>query len=42
MAFKRLQRRASQIEDMETKRSFLYLHYWNAALSHAAKEHKLI
>ncbi|MDR3122977.1 MAG: hypothetical protein LBU16_04265 [Treponema sp.] len=42
MAFKRLQRRASRIDDIEVNRSFLTRHYWNAALGRAAKEHKLI
>ncbi|MDR0600086.1 MAG: hypothetical protein LBG84_08405 [Treponema sp.] len=42
IAFKRLQRRASRIDDNETKRSFLSFHYWNSALTAAAKEHKLI
>jgi tetratricopeptide (TPR) repeat protein len=42
LAFKRLQRRASRIDDNQTKRSFLSLHYWNGALEAAAKEHKLI
>jgi tetratricopeptide (TPR) repeat protein len=42
MAFKRLQRRASRIDDIEVNRAFLARHYWNAALSRAAKEHKLI
>jgi tetratricopeptide (TPR) repeat protein len=42
MAYKRLQRRASRIDDTETNRSFLSRHYWNGALSRAAKEHKLI
>ncbi|MDR2495303.1 MAG: hypothetical protein LBD24_08795 [Spirochaetaceae bacterium] len=42
MAFRRLQRRANRIDDMETKRVFLTLHYWNGTLSAAAKEHKLI
>jgi hypothetical protein len=42
MAFKRLQRRASRIDDIEVNRAFLSRHYWNAALSRAAKEHKLI
>jgi tetratricopeptide (TPR) repeat protein len=42
LAFKRLQRRASRIEDNETKRAFLFTHYWNSALASAAKEHKLI
>ncbi len=42
MAFKRLQRRASQIDDIETKRAFLSLNRWNKALGEAAKHHKLI
>jgi tetratricopeptide (TPR) repeat protein len=42
LAFKRLQRRASRIDDNRTKRSFLSLHYWNGALEAAAREHKLI
>jgi hypothetical protein len=42
LAFKRLQRRASRIEDNETKRAFLFTHYWNSALVSEAKEHKLI
>ncbi|MFP3043821.1 hypothetical protein LQZ19_18570 [Treponema primitia] len=42
MAYKRLQRRASRIDDAEINRSFLSRHYWNGALSRAAKEHKLI
>jgi tetratricopeptide (TPR) repeat protein len=42
LAFKRLQRRASRIDDTQTKRSFLSFHYWNGALEIAAKEHKLI
>ena len=42
LAFKRLQKRASRIDDNETKRSFLFTHYWNSALTAAAKEHKLI
>ena len=42
MAFKHLQSRASHITDMETKRSFLSLHYWNNALQKAAKKHNLI
>jgi tetratricopeptide (TPR) repeat protein len=42
MAFKRLQRRASRIDDIEVNRAFLTRHYWNSALSRAAKEHKLI
>jgi tetratricopeptide (TPR) repeat protein len=42
MAFKRLQSRASRIDDPETKHSYLSLHHWNSALSLAAKKHKLI
>ena len=42
MAFKRLQRRASRIEDVETRRQFLFQSRWNSALSLAAKEFKLI
>jgi hypothetical protein len=42
LAFKRLQSRASHIDDIETKRSFLSLNYWNNALGQAAKHHKLI
>ncbi|MDR2259305.1 MAG: tetratricopeptide repeat protein [Treponema sp.] len=42
MAFKRLQRRASRIDDVEIRRDFLSLPRWNGALSLAAKEYKLI
>jgi tetratricopeptide (TPR) repeat protein len=42
MAFKRLQRRASRIDDVETRRDFLSLPRWNSALSLAAREYKLI
>jgi tetratricopeptide (TPR) repeat protein len=42
MAFKRLQRRASRIDDLEVRRDFLSLPRWNSALSLAAKEYKLI
>jgi hypothetical protein len=42
LAFKRLQSRASRIDDLETKRAFLSLNYWNKALGQAAKQHKLI
>jgi hypothetical protein len=42
MAYKRLQRRATRIDDIETNKAFLSCHYWNGALSQAAKEHKLI
>jgi hypothetical protein len=42
MAFKRLQSRASRIDDPDIWSSFLNLHYWNSALGEAAKKHKLI
>jgi hypothetical protein len=42
MAFKRLQRRASRIDDIETRKTFLSQPRWNGALSLAAKEYKLI
>jgi tetratricopeptide (TPR) repeat protein len=42
IAFKRLQKRASRIDDNETKRAFLSQNRWNNALSAAAKEHNLI
>jgi tetratricopeptide (TPR) repeat protein len=42
MAVKRLQRRASRIDDPETKRNFLNLNHWNRALGLVAKEYKLI
>jgi tetratricopeptide (TPR) repeat protein len=42
MAYNRLQRRASRIDDAEINRAFLFRHYWNGALSRVAKEHKLI
>jgi tetratricopeptide (TPR) repeat protein len=42
MAFKRLQRRASRIDDIETRREFLSLPRWNAALGLAARDCKLI
>jgi tetratricopeptide (TPR) repeat protein len=42
MAFKRLQRRASRIGDSQIRRAYLSENYWNAALSLAAKEYKLI
>jgi tetratricopeptide (TPR) repeat protein len=42
IAFKRLQRRATRIDDIEVNRAFLSRNYWNAALSRAAREHKLI
>ncbi|MDR1319764.1 MAG: hypothetical protein LBJ90_09070 [Treponema sp.] len=42
IAFKRLQRRASRIDDIETRRRYLSQPRWNSALSAAAKEFKLI
>ena len=42
LAFKRLQRRASRIDDIETRRQFLSRPRWNGELSCAAKEFKLI
>jgi hypothetical protein len=42
MAYKRLQRRASRIDDIETRRQFLSQPRWNGALSLAAREFKLI
>jgi tetratricopeptide (TPR) repeat protein len=42
MAFKRLQRRASRIDDIEVRRDFLSLPRWNNALSLAARDYKLI
>jgi tetratricopeptide (TPR) repeat protein len=42
MAFKRLQRRASKIDDAEIKQAFLSLPRWNNALYQAAREHRLI
>jgi hypothetical protein len=42
MAFKRLQIRASRIDDIETKRAYLSMNHWNRALGQAAKRHKLI
>ncbi|MDR2178329.1 MAG: hypothetical protein LBP20_09875 [Treponema sp.] len=41
-AFKRLQRRASRIDDPRIRQSYLTQPYWNGALSLAAREHKLI
>lgn len=40
MAFKRLQHRASRIDDIETRRQFLSQPYWNNALMQAAKKFK--
>ncbi|GHV90977.1 hypothetical protein AGMMS50268_14800 [Spirochaetia bacterium] len=42
MAFKRLQRRASHIDEVETRRAYLSQPRWNSALSLAAREYKLI
>ena len=42
MAFKRLQRRAGRIEDIETRRQYLNGSIWNRELSLAAKEFMLI
>lgn len=42
LAFKRLQRRASRIDDIETRRQFLSQPRWNGELSCAAREHRLI
>jgi tetratricopeptide (TPR) repeat protein len=42
MAFKRLQRRASRIEDVETRRQYLNGTRWNRELCLAAREFKLI
>jgi tetratricopeptide (TPR) repeat protein len=42
VAFKRLQRRSSHIDNIDTRRNFLSKHYWNKLLYAAAKEYKLI
>jgi len=42
MAFKRLQRRACRIEDVETRHQYLNGNRWNRELCQAAKEFKLI
>jgi hypothetical protein len=42
MAFKRLQRRSSRIDDIEIRKTFLSQPRWNGALTLAAKEYKLI
>ncbi|MDR0719958.1 MAG: hypothetical protein LBF78_10005 [Treponema sp.] len=42
MGFKRLQRRASRIDDTPARQSYLSANYWNRALTLAAKEYKLI
>lgn len=41
-AFKRLQKRASRIEDAELQRQYLTANYWNGLLCGAAKLHYLI
>ncbi|MDR0998484.1 MAG: hypothetical protein LBL70_05395 [Treponema sp.] len=42
MAFKRLQRRSSRIDDIDVRKAFLSQPRWNGALTLAAKEYKLI
>jgi hypothetical protein len=42
MAFKRLQRRASRVDGVEDRRSFLSEQYWNKILFNTAKDYKLI
>ena len=42
MALKRLHRRASRIDDMETRQAFLNLPRWNNALQLVARENKLV
>jgi hypothetical protein len=42
MAFKRLQRRASRIDDPKIRQAYLTQPRWNGALSLAAREHRLI
>jgi tetratricopeptide (TPR) repeat protein len=42
IAFHRLQRRSSHIDEIETRRGFSYNQYWNKMLFASAKEHKLI
>ncbi len=42
MAFKRMQRRASRIDDIETRRQYLKGPRWNRELYNTAKEFKLI
>jgi tetratricopeptide (TPR) repeat protein len=42
IAFKRLRTRASNIDDIETRRAYLSLNYWNNAMSQAARAHRLI
>ncbi|MDR1177702.1 MAG: hypothetical protein LBK64_02620 [Spirochaetaceae bacterium] len=42
ISFNRLQKRASRIDDAETRRAFLSLNRWNRVIMDAAKDHKLI
>ena len=42
MAYKRLQRRASRIDDMKTMQTFMKQSCWNNTLRMAAKDHNLI
>jgi len=42
IAFKRLQSRASKIDNIDTRRFFLSNQYWNKILYNTAKEYKLI
>ncbi|MDR2149692.1 MAG: tetratricopeptide repeat protein [Spirochaetaceae bacterium] len=42
IAFRKLQSRASYIDDPKIRQSFLTLQYWNAPLNEAARKHKLI
>jgi tetratricopeptide (TPR) repeat protein len=42
MAFKCLQSRASRIDDLDTKRNFLRLPFWNKVLYQTSKDYKLI
>jgi tetratricopeptide (TPR) repeat protein len=42
MAFKCLQSRASRIDDLDIKRNFLNLPFWNRSLYQRAKDYKLI
>jgi hypothetical protein len=42
IAFKQLQRRASRIDDIKIRQTYLTQPRWNGALSLAAKEHRLI
>jgi hypothetical protein len=42
MAYKRLQKRAGRIDDMEAKQVFLNQSRWSKTLGLAAREHKII